>query len=129
MNRITKIVESFKRKRYTGGITVEQIKKAEETLNVKFSSDYIELLVAYGSLCAKGEEILGVDENNYDVVKATIEARSENSDFPIGMYVVENMVIDGILLIQNTEGAIFTYQPATPIKKVNDSLCDYLENL
>lgn len=129
MNKIKTIVESFKRKRCTGGITVEEIKKAEETLNVKFSSDYIDLLIAYGSLCAKGEEFLGVDENNYDVVKATIEARNQYSDFPTGMYVVENMAIDGILLIQNTDGAIFTYQPETLVKKINDSLCDYLENL
>ena len=129
MNKITTIVESFKRKRYTGGISVEEIKKAEETLNVKFSSDYVDLLITYGSLCAIGEEFLGVDENNYDVVKATIEAKNQHSDFPIGMYVVENMAIDGILLIQNTDGAIFTYQPGTHVKKINDSLCDYLENL
>lgn len=129
MNKIETIINSFKRKRFTGSVSDEIIEKAEKELGLSFSSEYIDMLKSYGSLCVKGEEFLGIDINNYDVVKATNKARNTSSDFPQNMYVIEDMAIDGILLLQKTTGEIFTYQPYQSLQKVTDSLADYLLTL
>lgn len=129
MDKISTIIDAFKRKRFTGGIVCSVIEKAEKELNISFSAEYHELLQKYGSLCVKGEEFLGIDIDNYDVVKATKEARSASNSFPQDMYVIENMAIDGILLLQKTTGEIYTYQPNLPIHKVSNSLADYLSTL
>lgn len=129
MNKIETIIDSFKRKRFTGSVSDEVIENAEKELGLSFSSEYINLLKGYGSLCVKGEEFLGIDINSYDVVKATNKARNASSDFPQNMYVVEDMAIDGILLLQKTTGEIYTYQPNQSLQKVTDSFADYLLTL
>ena len=50
-------------------------------------------------------------------------------DFPKGMYVIENFAIDGILLLQNTTGEIYTYQPNGKMKQVASNLDEYLLGL
>jgi hypothetical protein len=104
MSNILSTIESFKRKRSTGGVDNSIISKAETDLSVKFASDFKLMLSNYGFLYAKGEEFLGIDNSSYDVVKATKEAQQNFKDFPKGMYVIENFAIDGILLLQNTTG-------------------------
>lgn len=129
MNSIKNIVDSSTSKIYTGGVSDEIINNAELQLKLTFASDYKELLSNYGSLIIGGDEFLGIDTVNYDIVKATEEARNMYPDFPKSMYVIENMYIDGILLVQNTQGAIFVFQSRKTIQKVKDNLKDYLMEL
>ena len=44
------------------------------------------------------------------------------------MYVVENLGIDGILILQNERGEVFEISPNTKPKKIYNSLADYLLN-
>lgn len=126
MNNITTIIESFKRKRFAGSVTCADIENAEKELGLVFSPEYKKLLQDYGFLCVKGEEFLGIAPDNYDVVKATKKARSASNGFPQDMYVISNMAIDGILLLQKETGEIYTYQPNLPLRKVADSFAAYL---
>lgn len=121
---ITELVNSFPRKRATGGVSEDKIVSAENVLGLHFAQEYRELLANYGSLFLKGEEFLGID-----VVDVTLKAKEGNPDFPQDMYVVSNTYIDGILLVQNASGSIYTYQPLHGIQKVATSLSVYISTL
>lgn len=121
---ITEIVDSYSRKRATGAISEDKIISAENVLGLHFSPEYRELLTNYGSLFLKGEEFLGVE-----VVDITLKAREEYSDFPPSMYVISNTYIDGILLVQDISGVVYTYQPELGIQKIAVSLSEYISSL
>lgn len=129
MNKIIKTIESFKRKRFTGGIPFESIVNAELELGICIAPEYKVILQQYGSLCVKGEEFLGIDSNNYDIVKATNEARKNDANFPHDVYVIENTAIDGILIVQNNICELFTYQPNGKLQHLANSLEEYLLSL
>lgn len=129
MNNIIKTIESFKRKRFTGSISSESILNAENELGLKFAKEYKEVLQNYGSLCIKGEEFLGIDSNNYDIVKATKDARMNNNNFPLDAYVIEDTAIEGILIVQKNTCELFTYQPNGQLQHLSDTLDEYLLSL
>lgn len=121
---IKKIVDSSPRKRAAGGISADEIVSAEKVLGLHFAPDYRELLANYGSLFLKGEEFLGIE-----VVDVTQNAKEEYSDFPQGMYVISKTYIDGILLVQDVNGTIYTYQPEKGCQKIAVSLAEYISSL
>lgn len=129
MSNIIETIESFKRKRFTGRVSSELIVNAEVELGISFAPEYKEVLMKYGSLCVKGEEFLGIDVNNYDIVKATKEARKSDKNFSPDVYVVENTAIDGILIVQNNTGELLYYQPNNELRHLANSLNDYLLSL
>ena len=129
MNNIIGFIESYKRKRFTGGVSAELIKNAENKLGLELAHEYKEVLLKYGSLYIKGEEFLGIDCDNYDLVKATIESRNEDNAFPRDAYVIENIAIDGILIIQKKTGELMFYQPNCKLQHIANSLEEYLLNL
>lgn len=126
MNNIIDTIESFKRKRFTGGISSKLIQNAETTLNLNIAPEYKSVLEKYGSLFVKGEEFLGIDNENYDIVKATQEARTSDEKLPKNVYVIENTAIEGILIVQSSAGEIFSYQPNSKLQLLASSLEDYL---
>lgn len=129
MNNIIATIESFKRKMFTGSVSLELIANAENELGTSIAPEYKEILKQYGSLCVKGEEFLGIDCDNYDLVKATNEARKNNKNFPLDMYVIENTAIDGILIVQNGTGELFSYQPNGKLQHVATCMDEYLQSL
>lgn len=129
MSSIINTIESFKRKRFTGSVSSELIVNAETELGTCIAPEYKEVLQEYGSLCIKGEEFLGIDCNNYDIVKATKEARENDKNFPLDVYVVENTAIDGILIVQNNACELFSYQPNGKLQYLASSLEEYLQSL
>lgn len=129
MNNIVNTIESFKRKRFTGSISSELIINAEKVLGTCIAPEYKEVLLKFGSLCVKGEEFLGIDCENYDIVKATTEAREEDKNFPKDVYVIENTAIDGILIVQKNTGVIMSYQPNGKLQFLANDLEEYLLSL
>lgn len=129
MNNIITTIESFKRKMFTGSVSSELIVNAENELGISIAPEYKEVLKKYGSLCVKGEEFLGIDCDNYDVVKATNEARKNDKNFPLDMYVIENTAIDGIFIVQNSTSELFSYQPNGKLQHVASCLDEYLQSL
>jgi hypothetical protein len=129
MNNIIKTIESLKRKRFTGSISTDLIHNAENELGLKLSKEYKDVLQKYGSLCIKGEEFLGIDNDNYDIVKATKDARINDSNFPLDAYVIGNTAIEGILIIQKDTCELFTYQPNGQLQPLSDTLEEYLLSL
>lgn len=129
MNNIIKTIETFKRKRFTGGVSTELIITAETELGISIASEYKKVLKEFGSLCVKGEEFLGIDSDNYDIVKATKEARKSDANFPHDVYVIENTAIEGILIVQNSVSEVFSYLPNGKLQYLADSLEEYLLSL
>ena len=135
MNNIIKTIESFKRKRFTGSISTDLIHNAENELGLKLSKEYKDILQKYGSLCIKGEEFLGIDNDNYDIVKATKDVRINDSNFPLDAYVIENtaiegiLIFEGILILQKDTCELFTYQPNGQLQPLSDTLEEYLLSL
>ena len=129
MNNIINTIESFNRKKFTGSVSAELIINAERVLGTCISPEYKDVLLKYGSLCVKGEEFLGIDNDNYDIVKATTEARKSDKSFPVDGYVIENTAIDGILIVQRNTGEVISYQPNGKLQHIANSLQEYLLSL
>lgn len=104
----------------------EDIALAEEVLNLRFSEDYRIYVSTYGAISARGIELTGVTRSKrLSVVDVTLREREIN-DLPTNFYVVEDTGIDGLLILQNQTGEIFSIAPHKPIKKVCASLAEYI---
>lgn len=128
MKNIENVIISFDTARFTGPTPVEDVIKAEKALQLSFSDEYKVLLDKFGSLLINGEEFYGVNGDD-NVVTITKEARNEDPQFPIDMYVVSNLGIDGILLLQKSDGGLYYYQFGFDVKAAANSLSDYILNL
>ena len=109
--------------------TKVQITDAELQLKVSFADEYKEYLAAFGAIMADGMELTGIAKSEYrNVVSLTKKERELNPKVPNTMYVIENTCIDGIIIWQDTEGAVFQTTPTSAPKKVASSLREYILN-
>ena len=126
---ILEIVKNLKDLRSLGGANETQILEAESLVGIKFADEFKEYAKEYGAISAYGLELCGVcHSKRLDAASVTLEDRELNKNFPNDMYVVENLGIDGILILQNERGEVFEISPNTKPKKIYNSLADYLLN-
>lgn len=110
--------------------TPEDVEKAQNDLGLRFAEDYKTYVSVGGAICGGGIELTGVTRfDRLNVVKVTQKERLINSLIPDDMYVVEVIGIDGMIVLQDVSGTIYTAQPYLPPKKLFDSLIEYIENL
>ena len=103
------------------------IEYAERQLQLKFSTEYCELLAKYGFLMIDSHEIMGISKTDrLCVVTNTLSAREKDVNFPLYLYVVENLGIDKILILQDANGEVYQYVPGSNPKKIFPSLGEYL---
>lgn len=128
MEKIVDILNNLPMPKYAyGHVEVSQINAAEEKLNLRFASDYKEMVEYLGALVYKNIEICGiVPYPSLDVVKCTLHARETDAAFPQSMYVISESHIDGLLVLQNSKGDIFQYLPTQYTKKIFKSLSDFI---
>lgn len=108
-----------------GGVSEENIKKAEAMLGISFADDYRVYLAECGIATADGHEFTGLGRaKRLDVVTATLSARKENSNIPENMYIVESIGIDGLQLWQDSKGNMYQYMPNGGMEKIADSLLE-----
>lgn len=113
-----------------GHVEASQIKAAEQSLNLSFANDYKEFIQYLGALVFKGNELCGIAPYpSLNVVNRTIRARELDAAFPKSMYVISELHIDGLLILQNSKGEIFQYLPLQFTKKICNSLSDYILSL
>jgi hypothetical protein len=126
---ILEIIKSLKDVRSLGGANEAQILEAESLVGIKFANEFKEYAKEYGAISAYGLELCGVcNSKRLDAASVTLEERELNENFPNDMYVVENLGIDGILILQNEKGEVFEIFTNTKPKKIYNSLVDYLLN-
>lgn len=122
-NELKKISDLFS----TKGASNDQIVEAQNKLSLEFSSDYIEYLREFGLVTFYGVEWQGLNGPDYlNVVKSTLEARETYSDFPVNMYILENLGFDGLLILVDTKGSVYEWQYGK-CKKIYSSIIEYLE--
>lgn len=83
------------------GAAKEAVVEAEKRLGLCFADDYREYVSAYGIVSGKGIELTGiVCGKRLNVADVTLQERKLSDEFPKDMYVIENLGIDGLLLLQ-----------------------------
>ncbi len=109
--------------------TTMQITDAESQLRVTFSNEYREYLSAFGAIMADGIELSGIARSEHrNVVSLTKQAWELNPTVPHTMYVIEDTCVDGIVIWQDTTGAVYQTKPDSAPQKIANSFKDYIVN-
>ena len=110
---------------YTKGASNEQIVEAENKLLLEFPADFIEYLK--GFVTFYGVEWQGLNGPDYlNVVTSTLDARETYPDFPVNMFILEDLGFDGLLILVDTKGSVYEWQYGS-CKKIYPSIVEYLE--
>lgn len=112
----------------TIGASNELILEAERQLNLNFSKEYKEYLSTYGAISFGSTEFTGLNIESYaNVVSVTLKEKQRYDNFPEGCIVLENVGIDGILMLHHENGKVFAWTS----KDVGDSyksLAEYINS-
>lgn len=106
----------------------DQIEQAEKKLGLKFAPEYTLYVKRFGVFSASTIELTGItDIDRLNVVSATKRERKLNPKIPNDMYVIENLAIDGFVVLQDISGVIYYISPCYEPKKMFESLEEYIE--
>jgi len=109
------------------GASEAEIKAAEQNLDLQFAADYRNYVAAFGAASIDCHEMTGVCKSDrLSVVAVTQEERKKN-DVPSDWYVIEQANIDGIVIWQDSRGAVYQTGPNAKQKKLCSSLAAYIE--
>jgi hypothetical protein len=127
MSRLLTAIESINNLLHSKGCTMDEIKTAEDKLGVLFPVEYKEYLSKYGAISFQGTEWTGLNVDNYiNVVSITEREQKNNDSFPRDCIVLENMGDDGLLILINTDGVVYSWYN-NKATRLCDSLFEYLE--
>lgn len=130
MERILNVINNLNGMRAMKPVTLKQIDIAQKELGVVFAEDYKTYVMHYGVISAEKVELTGISTvQRLDVVRVTQNERELNANIPDNAYVIENVGIDGIVMIQFTNGKIYSITMNGNLKLVCNSLTEYLENI
>lgn len=124
---MSKLLENVKSKVFhLKGADAREVIDAEKRLGLRFSSEFRNYLMDYGTASFGSHEFMGLGGDAYlDVVEETLRERRNTQGFPGDCYVVENLGIDGILILQNEEGQVYEFSSAGT-KKIFSSIEEYI---
>ena len=127
---MSSLFEDVKSKVYhLKGVDADTIISSESKLGIRFNDEYRNYLMEYGVISFGNHEFMGLGGDAYlDVVKETINERTNNSRFPKNCYIIENIGIDGIMMLQDEEGAIYELSDAG-IRKAFESFSGYINSI
>lgn len=129
MKNIFDLLQSKALFRSFKGASNEDIKKAEESLNVSFSKEYKLYLSKCGFATYEGHELTGICKaKRLNVVDVTINERKLSPDIQENWYVIEQLNIDGIVIWQSETGEIYQTSPEKKPLKIYDSLAEYISS-
>lgn len=113
---------------YTGEpATKELIEFEQNQLGTNFSKDYIEYISNLGIIAFDGKELTGISPDyRLDVMKATLKARDIYTKIGNEFYVLEFLDINGLIVLQKESGEVFLCDMACNLKKICDSLSEYI---
>lgn len=127
MSAIIEKIGKIEKLYHAKGCTFKQIKEAQTALGITFPEEYMDIVKAYGAISFFGTEWTGLNVDEYlNVVSVTKQERELNSSFPTDCFVLENQGIDGLIVIANEAGQVFSLQFAK-VEKIHDSISGYLD--
>lgn len=127
MNIIDKI-RSIPNLCHLSGCKTNQIKAAQKKLDLEFPDEYIDYVKEYGAISFYGTEWTGLNVEGYlNVVDATESERKIDKDFPVDCFVLENQAIDGLLILVDSKGNVYSYQSGKKTMLICKSMIEYLD--
>lgn len=127
MSLIIEKIGKIEKLYHAKGCAHKQIKEAQAELGITFPEEYLDIVKEYGAISFYGTEWTGLNVDDYlNVVSVTKQEREMNSAFPSDCFVLENQGIDGLIVICNEAGEIFSLQ-YSKIEKIHDSISSYLD--
>lgn len=128
MSNIVNTISGMKSFRARKPADCFQIKEAEESLELNFSTDYKECLLAFGQVSIYGHEFTGICKTpRLNVVGITLEERDNNPSVPNDLYVIEQLHIDNIVIWQNSSGEVYQSSTNSNLIKIADSFLEFIE--
>jgi hypothetical protein len=136
--KIIEMVEEYEDEGlFSGPPTAEAIQKAEEALGLKFPSEYLEYVKAYGSGGIGGTEIEGVEGSGASVVQATERYRKfhlppsavvimDSGEF---FYCMDTAKNDGVVYYGDRSSAELTHRYDSFSDFVIDEFQESIDNL
>lgn len=113
----------------SSGVSEADIDFAEQQLNLRFSKDFRSYLKELGVASADAHEYTGIIKSKrLNVVDVTIEEKNRNPLIPNGLYVIERLGIDGIIIWQSRDGTIYQSVWGEKPKAIFGSLSDYVKS-
>lgn len=107
--------------------TAQQVESAEGALQLRFSNDYREYVLACGAASFDGHELTGVcPSKRLSVVDVTLSEREYTPFIPAGWYVIEQLNIDGIVIWQSEDGSVYQTAPGISPQRIGESLVEYV---
>lgn len=130
MSDIRTVIEGLEGMMHLAPAAPEDVREAEEALGVRFAEDYLEYVMAYGVISARGVELTGVTTaKRLSVVCVTQKERELNAAMPEDCYVIENVAIDGVVAIQDASGRVYLLAPGEEPRYECGSLAEYLKKI
>lgn len=127
MSSILEKISKIEKLYHAKGCTFKQIKEAQSELEITFPEEYMDIVKEYGAISFYGTEWTGLNVDDYlNVVSVTKQEREMNSSFPADCFVLENQGIDGLIVICNEAGEVFSLQ-YSKVEKIHDSISSYLD--
>lgn len=126
---LKKLIDILPEMSFIGSVEDAKIQDAEKELGVTFADDFVEYTRHYGAVSSDGMEWLGVvNSKRLSVVDRTNLYRNLYPSFPTNMYIVEELGIDGAVVIQDSKGNLYYYSPhCNDMIYVFEDLCTYLK--
>ena len=129
MSEIVKTINELQDLLALGEATAIEISDAETQLRLRFADEYKEYLSHFGAIIADGIELTGIAKSEHrNVIFVTKQECGLNPQVPRNMYVVENVGIDGIIIWQDSSGAIYQSLPGKIPQKIFDNLSEYIKS-
>jgi len=107
---VMKIKEKFTLYQTTGA-SDELIEEAQRQLHRKFADSYKEYLSLFGAISFGSTELTGLNVDSHaNVVSVTLKEAQINRSFPKDAIVLENPGIEGVLILQESDGQVYEWK-------------------
>ena len=118
MDNIVDKIKTISKLYHASGCSADQIDDAQKLLNLTFPEDYVNYVKEYGAISFYRTEWSGLNVTGYlNVVENTIQERKLNPDFPDDCFVIENLGIDGKIVVEDVKSPRTRKNPEYIIKR------------
>ena len=109
------------------GVSDDEIREAQNRLNLTFAAEYYEYLKEFGIASVRGHEFTGLGSSKrLSVVDNTLQERALHVGRLDQFYVVEQCSVDGLIIVQAPDGKVYEAGPGMGVKLIAGGLGEYL---
>ncbi len=130
MKTVIEQIEQQFRLFHAAGCSVEQVMEAEKQLGLWFADEYRNYVLKYGAISFGSQEFTGLNVEPYiNVIDVTLQERGLRDKLPPDYYVVQQLGIEGLVILQHQCGAVYQMDESGNSSRIADSFSGYLETL